>query len=206
MTGKIKLNATSGGGSVSFQAPSSTGDDRVITLPTTADGTVLTTTNPKAGSIIQLQSVTKTNTKSIAQSAGLTDISGLSITITPASSSSKFYITGKVKVSMQYASSGHIYIDVNGSTVGNADADSTRGTSHTGIGYPATNGYSQYSSFAVGVDFLVNASNGNAHTIKLQGKERASSKTLWINRSQTDPDSVAGPRYVSTLTVMEIAG
>ena len=41
MTGKIKLNAFwSGGGSVSFQAPSSTGDDRVITLPTTADGTV----------------------------------------------------------------------------------------------------------------------------------------------------------------------
>ena len=37
MTGKIKLNATSGGGSVSFQAPSSTGDDRIITLPTTAD-------------------------------------------------------------------------------------------------------------------------------------------------------------------------
>ena len=206
MTGKIKLNAASGGGSVSFQAPSSTGDDRVITLPTTADGTVLTTTNPKAGSIIQLQSVTKTNTQSIAQSAGLTDISGLSITITPASSSSKFYITGKVQVSMQYASSGHIYIDVNGSTVGNADADSTRGTSHTGIGYPGINGYSPYSSFAVGVDFLVNASNGNAHTIKLQGKERSSSKTLWINRSETDPDSVAGPRYTSTLTVMEVAG
>ena len=47
MTGKIKLNAASGGGSVSFQAPSSTGDDRIITLPTTADGTVLTTTKPK---------------------------------------------------------------------------------------------------------------------------------------------------------------
>ena len=55
MTGKIKLNAASGGGSVSFQAPSSTGDDRVITLPTTADGTVLTTTNPNGqGSIIQV--------------------------------------------------------------------------------------------------------------------------------------------------------
>ena len=54
MTGKIKLNATSGGGSVSFQAPSSTGDDRIITLPTTADGTVLTTTNPKAGNIFKL--------------------------------------------------------------------------------------------------------------------------------------------------------
>ena len=206
MTGKIKLNAASGGGSVSFQAPSSTGDDRVITLPTTADGTVLTTTNPKSGSIIQLQSVTKTDTQSIAESAGTTDISGLSITITPASSSSKFYITGKVQVSMQYASSGHIQIDVNGTDVGKADAASSRPVSHTGIGYPATTGYSQYSSIPVAVDFLVNATDGNAHTIKLQGVEVSSGKTLWINRVQTDNDAISGPRYVSTLTVMEVAG
>jgi len=51
MTAKIKLNATSGGGSVSIQAPSSTGNDRVITLPTTADGTLLTSTS---GSSIQV--------------------------------------------------------------------------------------------------------------------------------------------------------
>ena len=175
-----------------------------LVTATTFSGSSLTGID--TGKVLQVQSVTKTDTQSIAESAGLTDISGLSITITPASSSSKFYITGKVQVSMQYASSGHIYINVNGSTVGNADPDSTRGNSHTGIGYPSTNAYSQYSSFAVGIDFLVNASNGNAHTIKLQGKERASSKTLWINRSQTDPDGLAGPRYVSTLTVMEVAG
>lgn len=51
MTAKIKLNAASGGGSVSLQAPSSTTDNRVITLPTTADGTILTSTS---GSSIQV--------------------------------------------------------------------------------------------------------------------------------------------------------
>jgi len=42
MTAKIKLNAASGGGSVSLQAPSSSANNRVISLPDIADGTLLT--------------------------------------------------------------------------------------------------------------------------------------------------------------------
>ena len=53
MTAKIKLNSASGGGSFSLQAPSSSSNNRVMTLPDTADGTILTTTNPKSGTIVQ---------------------------------------------------------------------------------------------------------------------------------------------------------
>ena len=42
MTAKIKLNAASGGGSFSLQAPSSSSNNRVISLPDIADGTLLT--------------------------------------------------------------------------------------------------------------------------------------------------------------------
>jgi len=42
MTAKIKLNAASGGGSVSLEAPSSSSNNRVISLPDIADGTLLT--------------------------------------------------------------------------------------------------------------------------------------------------------------------
>jgi len=42
MTAKIKLNSASGGGSVSIQAPSSSSNNRVISLPDIADGTLLT--------------------------------------------------------------------------------------------------------------------------------------------------------------------
>ena len=42
MSGKIKLNSASGGGSVSIQAPSSSSNNRVISLPDIADGTLLT--------------------------------------------------------------------------------------------------------------------------------------------------------------------
>ncbi len=42
MTAKIKLNAASGGGSFSLQAPSSSSNNRVIALPDIADGTLVT--------------------------------------------------------------------------------------------------------------------------------------------------------------------
>ena len=45
MTAKIKLNAASGGGSFSLQAPSSSANNRVITLPDLADGTLLTSSS-----------------------------------------------------------------------------------------------------------------------------------------------------------------
>ena len=44
MTAKIKLNAASGGGSFSLQAPSSSANNRVFTLPDSADATLLTST------------------------------------------------------------------------------------------------------------------------------------------------------------------
>ena len=45
MTAKIKLNAASGGGSFSLQAPSSSSNNRVLTLPDAADGIVAQTDN-----------------------------------------------------------------------------------------------------------------------------------------------------------------
>jgi len=45
MTAKIKLNAASGGGSFSLQAPSSSNNNRVLTLPDAADGIVAQTDN-----------------------------------------------------------------------------------------------------------------------------------------------------------------
>ena len=95
MTGKIKLNATSGGGSVSIQAPSSTGNDRIITLPTTADGTVLTTTNPKAGNIIQVVQHSFT-TETSSTSTSSVSIGGSSKALTLSSSSNSVLILANI--------------------------------------------------------------------------------------------------------------
>ena len=117
MTGKIKLNASSGGGSVSFQAPSSTGDDRIITLPTTADGTVLTTTNPRSGTTVQrVQTTTHTR---IATTSTTYVASAHTVTITPVFAGSKILVNFHSMINTN--GSGHrafvdVYRSINGGT------------------------------------------------------------------------------------------
>ena len=108
MTAKIKLNAASGGGSISIQAPSSSSNNRVISLPDIADGTMVTsestldatklsgnlpalngsalTNLPGGGKILKAYSVQTTSGQDITSSS-YTDITGLTITLTPAATS-----------------------------------------------------------------------------------------------------------------------
>ena len=84
MTAKIKLNAASGGGSFSLQAPSSSSNTRVMTLPDTADGTILTSTNPASRTVIQAK-CTPSNDEAQASTSSdtYTDITGIDLTFTP---------------------------------------------------------------------------------------------------------------------------
>jgi len=88
MTAKIKLNAASGGGSFSLQAPSSSSNDRVFTIPDVADGTIATTAT--AGKVLQTvfaeYGTTTTNTTTSYANTGLT------ASITPSSSSNKIQV------------------------------------------------------------------------------------------------------------------
>ena len=167
-----------------------------------------TATGMGGGKILQVLQAVKTDTQSLASSATPVDITGLSITITPASSSSKFYITGKICLSDQNYSQTIVHLSVNGSNVGQPATAGNRISGHTGMGYISNE--DQYAVNNVPVDFLVNASDGNAHTIKLQWSQADivgnDSKIIYCNRSLTDSDaSGSGSRYISTLTVMEVA-
>ena len=90
MTAKIQLNSASGGGSFSLQAPSSSSNNRVMTLPDTADGTILTTTNPKSGTIVQTV-VASANTNTYSSNTTFTEtvVTG---SITPKNSSSTILV------------------------------------------------------------------------------------------------------------------
>ena len=89
MTAKIKLNAASGGGSFSLQAPSSSSNNRVFTIPDVADGTIATTAT--AGKVLQVVTAIKTDTASTT-STTMSD-TGLSASITPASASNKILVS-----------------------------------------------------------------------------------------------------------------
>ena len=81
----IKLTADSGGGTFEIKAPSSSGNTRVLTLPDTGNLTL------GAGKLLQVVSTTKTDSFTTT-STSYTDITGLSASITPSSSSSKVYV------------------------------------------------------------------------------------------------------------------
>ena len=97
MTAKIKLNAASGGGSVSLQAPSSSSNNRVFTILHEVDATLLTS-NTSTGKILQVKQVVKTDTFSLAASSTnqRIDITGLTIDITPSSASNKILVDYRV--------------------------------------------------------------------------------------------------------------
>jgi len=125
MTAKIKLNAASGGGSFSLQAPSSSANTRVMTLPDTADGTILTTTNPKAGNIIQVVQGTSTTEDSFTTASFVA--SSLSATITPSAASSKILIQSSILVDTKAAGRQiqvAIFRSINGGTFTNISGGS----------------------------------------------------------------------------------
>ena len=105
MTAKIKLNAASGGGSFSLQAPSSSSNNRVFTLPDSADATLLTSTTA-TGKILQVVS----GSVQVAASQGFSSNSfvdtGLSASITPSSSSSKVFVTGYLSWRFEMSQNG----------------------------------------------------------------------------------------------------
>jgi hypothetical protein len=104
----------SGGNSVILATPSSNpAADRTITLPDTANGEMLTTTNPKDGNIIQVVG----NMDATVGSAGFATTSTTYVTnsvlpsqaITPSKSSSKIYVRAISGGATTELSSGNTY-------------------------------------------------------------------------------------------------
>ena len=91
MTAKIKLNAASGGGSVSLQAPSSSSNNRVITLPDIPDGTLLTNQSTGLGKVLQVVESSAISSQVTVNSTTFTD-SGVTASITPSATTSKILV------------------------------------------------------------------------------------------------------------------
>ncbi len=96
MTAKIKLNAASGGGSFSLQAPSSSSNNRVFTIPDEADATLLTS-NTSTGKILQVvaTNVTSPSSVSMPSHSALYD-TPCTVNITSIGANSKFIISGMI--------------------------------------------------------------------------------------------------------------
>ena len=205
MTAKIKLNAASGGGSFSLQAPSSSSNNRVFTLPDSADATLLTSTTA-TGKILSVQQSVVTggssySTGSSTVSDSYFDISGLSVTLTP-SSGTKCYVSYTVNVGGEsgfnfgialFRGSTQIYL---GDASGSRQRLSSFGAIRDADTVLPTNG-----------QFLDThgADGSTAVTYKLQMYVAEPGRTTRVNRSHNHSDSRTYGRSSSQIRVMELA-
>jgi len=201
MTAKIKLNAASGGGSVSLQAPSNTDQNRVISLPVSADGTILTTTNPKAGNIIQVIQAVKTDTFSHLNEA-FADITGLSVAITPTSSSSKILIRYGGCMGSNSNRVGHIRLMRDSTAIFIGDQGATSSQARASSTAVQANSYYQT---AFGGEFLHTPSTDQATTYKLQIAAGDQDYQVHIGRTHDNSNEFSRSKTPSFITVMEVA-
>jgi hypothetical protein len=152
-----------------------------------------------AGTVLQVLSTTKTDTFSTS-SASFTDITGLSVSITPISSSSKIYVIASLCGAVNGGAGTAQYRLMRDSTaiaVGDAAGSRTRSTS--GLTYQADGNRLDSYTFQT----LDSPATTSATTYKVQ--IITSSVTAYIGRTFADSDSATWPRTVSTITVMEVA-
>jgi len=191
---QIKL-LHSGGNGVSIVAPDSNpASDRTLKLPSDGDGTILTT-NSSVGKILQVVSTTKTDSASTTTSGSWTDISGLSVAITPSATSSKIFIIVTIgSVSSSSGISVGFKLLRDSTAVGNA----TSTTKQSGIG----NAYAgmEYYLQTIATNFLDSPNTTSATTYKVQW--RNSSGTSYLGQFDGNATEYNSS---STITVMEVA-
>jgi hypothetical protein len=172
-------------------------------------GDVLTAANMNglrgAFRILQVVSATKTDTFSTT-STSFTNVTGLTVSITPSATSSKVLVCASVSYSVGNTADDNGHLQLAGGNcsayVGDSAGSRTRGAnfitnaSNWGIGQTVVN---------VPLIYLDSPSTTSATTYSVQAKRGTASGTVWVNRSVTDTDAVGFARTASTITVMEIS-
>ena len=152
------------------------------------------------GKILQVLQATKTDTQS-STTNDFVDVTGLSIAITPAATSSKILVFANVLCIGTVAGTAAFSRVVRDSTaIAIADADGSR-TRASAMGYAPDTGDVRHHSTV----WLDSPSTTSATTYKIQFMMASAGSTAYINRFAATTDSAAYGRGVSSITVMEVS-
>ena len=153
------------------------------------------------GKVLQVVSTNKTDTFS-SSSTTLTDITGLSASITPSSASNKILVivslniggddSGLRLMTKLLRSSTGIFI---GDTAGSRERVSWQGTA-----------LSLTHTHSVNHIHLDSPATTSSTTYKMQGRVETGGYNFYINRSANDTDGTSFGRGASSITLIEIAG
>ena len=200
-----------GGPQVTVQATPPTGYQGQMWLDSTDGSMYVYYTDPggaasswigavsRSGGILQVVSTTKTDTFSTT-STSFTDLTGLSATITPRSTSSKIYAVVDIGTA-DHSTTQTLGFKVTrgGTDVGVGDLAGSRKQANAGVLINAANRAQQ-------VSFSVLDSPSSTSSLTYQVQCYTVTGTMQINRSHTDTDTASYWRASSSITLFEVAG
>ena len=150
------------------------------------------------GQILQVVSTTKTDAFTTT-STSYADVTGLSATITPASTSSKILVAVSLSVNARLAAVTLYEIRRGSTSIGSGVAVGSRSPAF-GAFYSGTGS----GTAKLAGDYLDSPDSSSALTYSV--RVRVQSGTLGINTSADDADIAVVGRTSSTITLMEVAG
>ena len=156
-----------------------------------------------SGGIIQVVSATKTDHFS-SSSTSYVDITGMTATITPRSTSNKILIQVNIQPAADSWGGGAVHLRLLRGTT--EIGSGTDGTSINGMSYfnawANNTENSTYNSVSMAMNFLDSPSTTSATTYKVQGLIQTSGYSWYINRSAANTQKGAS----STITLTEVCG
>lgn len=162
--------------------------------------------NMPSGSIIQVVQAVKTDTFTSSANLTWTDITGMTATITPSSTSSKIMV--EINMFGVFWTMGYngciLRLLKNGTNVGGGDAASNRSSC---IGTQAFGNASKPDAgMMYSYKWIDSPSSTSALTYKIQFYQDTPANPIYVNRTITDADNALWPRTLSTITLTEIVG
>jgi hypothetical protein len=220
-TGSILTGADIADGSISTAKLADTAvstakiaDTAISTAKIADDAVTLAKAGFSAGKVLQVVSTTKTDSFSAnagggSGGAGFVDVTGLSVNITPTSSSNKIYVTADVSVASEsgsdFSTSASIRLlrDSTPIFVG-TDATSLRTNTGRYFANPTSDSRNSALLVASGLD-SPNTSSQVTFKIQVTNGYNISGRTVFVNRNPNSADNYSTFRMASTITAMEIA-
>lgn len=163
------------------------------------DGAAWATVGPTTSGVVQVKSTAKTDTFTTS-SATFTDITGLSVSITPTSASNKVLVIATYHDSYTANENGFTRLMRDSTAIAVGDAAGTRPQCSAMI-----RGLSADDMQTNGIAFLDSPATTSVTAYKVQAQCSSSAHTYFLNRTNSDSDGTSRGRAASTITVMEVA-